>query len=124
MRHLLLMEQEPQQDTHEPGTVRPVPQVKVSPSQKTAAHYRQLAGENRRVAQQISLSEPRDNLLAAAAELDRLANELEAQGAMQALRGKAAETSIERIARHRNSRPSACVGNCHCSRSGLCRSGN
>ncbi len=89
------MEQEPQQDTHEPGTVRPVPQVKVSPSQKTAADYRQLAGENRRVAQQISLSEPRGNLLVAAAELDKLADELEAQGAMQALRGKAAETSIE-----------------------------
>ena len=33
MRHVLLMEPNPQQDTHDPGSVHPVPQVKALPSQ-------------------------------------------------------------------------------------------
>jgi hypothetical protein len=33
VHHILLMEPNPQQDTHDPGSVHPVPQVKALPSQ-------------------------------------------------------------------------------------------
>ncbi len=33
MRHVRLMQPNPQQDTHNPGSVHPVPQVKALPSQ-------------------------------------------------------------------------------------------
>jgi hypothetical protein len=62
---------------------------------KTVAEYRRLARQNRQVARQMSLRDARAKLRQAAAELDKIADALEAQGAMRALQAKAAEADTQ-----------------------------
>jgi ribosomal protein S6 len=64
-------------------------------SPTTVADFRRLARQNRQVARQMSLRDARAKLLEAAAELDRIADELEAKGAIQALQAKADEAGVE-----------------------------
>jgi hypothetical protein len=55
----------------------------------TSADYRRLADHNRKAAQHMSMREAREELLAAAARLDTLAEDLDSRAARRALQAEA-----------------------------------